>query len=306
MPLFSSKSVHGAAGVCVRVLAVSLLMTLAACPTKDKSAGGPAETSQVVARVDDSEISIHQVQAVLQSQPALVEQFGEAAPARVLDSLIEQELAARAARQAGLESNPKVLQAMELAKREVLARAYQDQLADKIVMPDSESVNRYYEAHPELFAQRRRYTLQEIVVKASPDQAKDLKEKAAHLPSADAVNTMVSSSGLPYSNRNSVQWAEALPMDTLANLAFLKVGQSLGVHRPDGLVILTVLATELAPMTSSLATRPIQAALLATSKREVVKRGMDVLREKAQIQRMGPFAAAGASAVSPAFAASGR
>lgn len=303
MPWFSRKSVHRAAGVLGRVAGVALLMTLAACPSKDKPAA-QGDASQIVAKVNDSEISIHQVQSVLQSQPALAEQLGEAAPAKVLDSLIEQELAAQAARQAGLDSSPRVLQAMELAKREVLARAYQDQLADKIVMPDSEAVNRYYEAHPELFAQRRRYTLQEVMLKSSPEQAKDLKEKVEHLASADAVNGLVSASGLPHSNRNSIQWAEALPMDILPQLAYLKVGQSLGVMRPDGLVVLTVLATEDAPMTRSVAARPIQAALLATSRRDSVSKGMEALRSKAKIQRMGALAPVAASAASAAASAS--
>lgn len=301
MPWFSRKTVRCTASVLGRVAGVAMLMTLAACPSKDKPST-PGDASQVVAKVNDSEISIHQVQSVLQSQPALAEQLGEAAPGKVLDSLIEQELAAQAARQAGLENSPRVLQAMELAKREVLARAYQDQLADKIVMPDSEAVNRYYEAHPELFAQRRRYTLQEIMVKGSPEQAKDLKDKTEHLASADAVNALVEASGLPHSNRNSIQWAEALPMDILPQLAYLKAGQSLGVIRPDGVVILTVLATEDAPMTRSVAARPIQAALLANGRREVVSKGMEALRSKAKIQRMGALAPAAASAPSASSA----
>jgi EpsD family peptidyl-prolyl cis-trans isomerase len=244
------------------------------------------------------------VQAVLQSQPALAEQWAEAAPGKVLDSLVEQELAAQAARQAGLDSTPRVLQAMELAKREVLARAYQDQLADKIVLPDSEAVSRYYETHPELFAQRRRYTLQEIIVKGSPDQVKDLKGQVEQMASAEAVNMLVASTGLPHSNRNSIQWAEALPMEILPHLAYLKAGQSLGVIRADGVVILTVLATEDAPMTRSVAARPIQAALLATSRRDVVSKGMEALRNKAKIQRLGPLLGGAASAASAATAAS--
>lgn len=289
MPWFNRKSVHRTAGLFARVAALAMLMTLAACPSKDKPAASK-DASQIVAKVNDSEISIHQVQSVLQSQPALTEQLGEGAPAKVLESLIEQELAAQAARESGLDSSPRVLQAMELAKREVLARAYQDQLADKIVTPDTEAVNQYYEAHPELFAQRRRYTLQEIIVKGGADQAKDLKAKVEQMASSEAVNTLVASTGLPHSNRNSIQWAESLPMELLPNLAYLKAGQSLGVLRPDGIVILTVLATEDAPMTRGQAARAIQAALMANSRREVVKKGMDTLRKKARIERMGPMA----------------
>lgn len=293
MPWFRHELMRRVVWPVGMALGLTGVISLAGCTGKDKSAS--ADASQIVAKVNGNEISIHQVQSLLQSKPALAEQLGEAAPARVLDSLIEQELAAQAARQAGLDSSPRVLQSLELAKREVLARAYQDQLADKVVMPDTEALNRYFEAHPELFVQRRRYSLQETVVKATPEQARELKTKVESLPSVDAVNALVGASGLPHSSQNTVQWAEGLPMDILPSLAYLKNGQSLGVARPDGLVILTVLQVQDAPLTFSQASRAIQAALLATSRREAVQRGMDALRKNAKIQRMGPLAGASAA-----------
>lgn len=281
-------------------LGLGLVLLLAGCPGKDKSAAG-ADTSQIVAQVNDSEISIHQVEAMLAAQPALAEQLGADGPRRALDSLIDQELAAQEARQEGLDKTPRVLQAMELAKREVLARAYQDQLAEKVVMPDTEAVNRYYDSHPELFAKRRQYTLQETLVKAPADKAAELKGKVEKLGSVEAVNALVNDSGLTHSRRNSVQWAEGIPMDLLSQFAYLKNGQSVGVPRKDGLVILTLLNAEEAPMSSGQAGNAIQAALLSSSRRELVQKGMEALRQRAKIQRMGAFAQA-ASAASSASA----
>ena len=85
-------------------------------------------------------------------------------------------------------------------------------------------------------------------------------------------------------------------MDILPSLVYLKNGQSVGVVRPDGLVVLTVLQTQDAPLTVSQASRAIQAALLSTSRREAVQRGMDALRKSAKIQRMGPLAPASGAA----------
>ncbi len=280
-------------------LGVALLLT--GCPGKDKSAAG-ADTSQIVAQVNDSEISIHQVEAMLAAQPAIAEQLGANGPRRALDSLIDQELAAQEARQSGLDKSPRVLQAMELAKREVLARAYQDQLAEKALMPDTEAVNRYYDSHPELFAKRRQYTLQETLIKAPADKAAELKGKVEKLASAEAVNTLVNDSGLAYSRRNSVQWAEGIPMDLLSQLAYLKNGQSIGMPRPDGLVVLTLLSSEEVPMSSGQASNAIQAALMSNARRELVQKGMETLRKKAKIQRMGAFADAAAAPSSGASA----
>ncbi len=281
-------------------LGLGVVLLLAGCLGKDKTPAG-ADASQIVAQVNDSEISIHQVEAMLAAQPGIAEQLGANGPRRALDSLIDQELAAQEARQAGLDKSPRVLQAMELAKREVLARAYQDQLAEKAVMPDTEAVNRYYDAHPELFAKRRQYSLQETLVKVPADKIAELKDKVEKLASADAVNALVNESGLTHSRRNSVQWAEGLPMDLLSQLAYLKNGQSVAVPRKDGLVILTLLNAEEMPMSSGQASNAIQAALLSNARRELVQKGMDALRQRAKVQRMGAFAQA-ASAASGASA----
>lgn len=270
--------------------ALSLTALLTACPGKSNKAASATDASQVAAQVNDDEISVHQVQALLASQPALAEQLGAAGPARALDSLIDQELAAQGARQVGLDKTPRVLQAMELAKREVLARAYQDHLAEKVVMPDSEAINRYYEAHPELFAKRRRYTLQETVLKMPADKVAGLKAQFEQQPSAEAINALIKGSGLPHSSRNSTQWAESLPMDLLSQLAFLKIGQSVAVPRPEGMAVLTVLDAEEVPLSRGQAGNAIQAALLSNTRRELVRKEMDVLRKKAKVIRMGVFA----------------
>jgi EpsD family peptidyl-prolyl cis-trans isomerase len=294
---FDRASAYCANRLLKSVLGLSMLTLLAACPNKDKAAN--TEASQIAAQVNESEISVHQVQTMMQLQPALANQLGEAAAPRILDSLIEQELAAQAARSAGLDSTPKVLQAMELAKREVLARAYQDQLSAKAVMPDTEAVNRYYDAHPELFAKRRHYIMQETQVKASPDQAKALKAKMDALGSVEAVNSLVAQSGLPHSSRSSSQWAEGMAMNLLTQLAYLKNGQSISILTTDGLAILTLQQAEEVPLTLAQATGAIQAALLSTNRHEVVRQGMEALRQQAKIKRLGAFAAS-----TPASAAS--
>ena len=298
MHRLSRESAHLAGRLLMGALGLGVALMLSGCPGKDKSAAS-GDTSQIVAQVNDSEISIHQVEAMLAAQPAIAEQLGANGPRRALDSLIDQELAAQAARQAGLDKTHRVLQAMELAKREVLARAYQDQLAEKAIMPDTEAVNRYYDSHPELFAKRRQYTLQETLVKAPTDKALELKDKVEKLATVEAVNALVNDSGLTHSRRNSVQWAEGVPMDLLSQLAYLKTGQSLGVPRRDGLVILTLLNAEEMPMSSGQASNAIQAALLSNSRRELVQKGMEALRQQAKVQRMGAFAQAASGASAP-------
>ncbi len=279
------------AGLC------AMLALSAGCSKSDKIGG----SSQVVARVNDGEISIHQVQALMQSQPAFVEQLGDGASTKVLDSLIEQELAAQAARKSGLDKSPKVLQAMELAKREVLARAYQDQLADKVVQPDSESVTRYYNDHPELFVNRKRYTLLETSVRAPAARVAALRQAVVVADGVPALQTALS--GLPQSSRSVVQVADEIPLNWLPTLAALPVGRSMVVPSADGFAALTVLKTEDAPLTKQETTRAISAALMAERRRELVQAGMASLRKQAKIDRVAASSTASAAAAAAASGA---
>lgn len=267
-----------------------LVLLLAACDRQATPSDG-----QIVAEVNGSEISVHQVQAVLQRQPALASQLGEAANQKVLDSLVEQELAAQAARDLKLDKSPRVLQAMELAKREVLAREYQDRLSDKAPLPETRDIDHYYDEHPELFKNRRRYTIQEFAVTAKPEEAAALGDKVKAATTVAEVAALVEASGLPSKQREMVEWSENLPSGLLKQFAVLEPGHSLVLERSDGVVIGTLVRTEPGSVNRREAERAIQAVLTNQRRRDAVAQGMDVLRQGAKIKLLGNFAASAAS-----------
>jgi len=283
---------------------LAVLALLGGC---DKKSAGPAPgESQVAAQVNEGEISVHQVEALLQLQPALGARLGEQAPARALDSLIEQELAAQAAVQAGLDRRPKTLQALALARREVLARAYQDQLAEKATLPDTGAVERYYDAHPELFSQRRQYLLEETVVQVPKTDVDAWLRKVEATGSVEELQAWLAQEQTPRKSRRFAQWAEGLPLDLLPRLARLKHGQSLALRRPDSMYILTVIKTEDAPVLLGQATPAIQSVLTAQRRQEAVREGMVRLREQAKITRFMPQAASGAASAAGGLAEGGK
>jgi EpsD family peptidyl-prolyl cis-trans isomerase len=278
------------------------LALLGGCNKKD--AAPAAGESQVAAQVNEGEVSVHQVEALLQLQPALGARFGEQASARALDSLIEQELAAQAAVQAGLDHSPKTLQALALARREVLARAYQDQLAEKASLPDTSAVERYYDEHPELFSQRRQYLLEETVAQVTGADVDAWLRKAESTHSVEELQAWLAQQTVPRKSRRFAQWAEGMPLELLPRLAKLKPGQSMALRRPESVYVLTVIKTEDAPVLLGQATPAIQAVLTGQRRQEAVREGMTRLREQAKITRFMAQAAANASAASSADVAS--
>ncbi|RZL01199.1 MAG: peptidyl-prolyl cis-trans isomerase, EpsD family [Rubrivivax sp.] len=279
---------------------LSLLMALLAACNRD---GGTPADGQIVAQVNGSEISVHQVQAALQRQPGLSSQLGDGAGEKVLQGLVEQELAAQAARDQKLDKSPKVLQAMELAKREVLAREYQDRLADKAVPPDTGEIDRYYDEHPELFKNRRQYTIQETTLAVSAADMPAWRDRAKATTSLAEVNELVQASGLPTSRREMVEWAESLPLGLLKQFSRLQPGQSLVLERPNGLVIGTLVQSQPGEVTRRDAAQAIQAVLTNQRRREAVAKGMETLRQGAKVQFFGQFASAGSAPASAASAA---
>ena len=97
----------------------------------------------------------------------------------MLERLIDQELALQKADEQKLDRDPRVVQQIEAARREIIARAYLEKIAEGAPKPTPQEVAAYYEAHPALFKERRVYSLQEVAIEAPPDKVESLKKTLA-------------------------------------------------------------------------------------------------------------------------------
>ncbi len=276
---------------------VLLALGLAACGKAD----GPRET-QVAARVNKGEISVHQLQNVLQRQPRLLVAAGDAASTRVLEVLIDQELAAQAARAGGLDADPTVIQSLLVTQREVLARAYHDRVAARATNPSSDEIDRYYAANPQLFAQRRLYLLQETAIEATPAQVEALRPAVMQARTTQDVGRALSEAGLRHSSRMLAHAAEDLPLTLLEPLARAEPGQSVLFTQPGGARIFTVVHAQKAPVERRVATDAIANYLVSERKRELVAEAMKALRQTATVSYLGAFAGPAAAASAPVAA----
>ena len=160
----------------VALLPVVVAASLAAgCGDKSKSEG---KASQAAARVDGNEITVHQINQVLERQQGLRPEQAEAASRQALEGLIDQQLAVAKAEEQKLDRDPQVMALLEANRRSILARTYVEKAAVAgTSAPTGEEVRKYFDAKPFLFSQRKVYALQEFTVPATPDQSKALIEK---------------------------------------------------------------------------------------------------------------------------------
>jgi len=137
----------------LKTIATLVISALAVSACGDRPPEKKAAT-QVAAKVNSGEISVHQINYVLQRTPGIPAAQADAAKRKVLDNLIDQELAVQQALESKLERSPVVMESIEAARREVLARAFLEQVTAGKAKPSADEIKYLYTEHPELFSNR--------------------------------------------------------------------------------------------------------------------------------------------------------
>ena len=266
---------------------------------KDKAA------SQTAAKVGKDEITVHQINFVLQQQRNLRPEQTDAATRQILDRLIEQQLALQKVDDLKLDRDPRVVQQLEAARREILARAYIDKVGEAAPKPTAEEIKKYYDDKPELFRERRVYSIQEIAIEARPDQVQELRSKLGEAKSINEFVDYLKATGLRFSGNQAVRAAEQLPFNTLEAMAKMKDGQAMVVPSPTGATVIVLAGSRMQPATEEQSRPAIEQFLLNERKRKLVEEDMKAMRAAAKVEFVGKFAepAASAPAVAPAPAA---
>jgi EpsD family peptidyl-prolyl cis-trans isomerase len=287
-----------------RVLAlIATAALLAACGDK-----GGAPASQTAAKVNKDEITVHQINFVLQQQRNLRPEQAEAAGKQILERLIDQQLALQKAEETKIDRDPRVMQQIEAARREVVARAYLEKLGEAAPKPTPEEIKKYYDEKPALFSQRRVYQIQEIGIETTPDRLPEIRERLAAAKNVNEFIAYLQSSGLRFAGNQAVRAAEQLPLSSLDALAKMQDGQALVLPTPTGAQVVVLAGSRMQPVSEEQARPAIEQFLLNERRRKLVEDDIKALRAAAKIEYVGKFAegargAASAPAAKPAAGA---
>ena len=300
-------TLHAAAAAVVRVsrrptrgAAVALMLAAAllagACgDKKDKAA------SQTAAKVNKDEITVHQINHVLQQQRNVRPEQADAASRQILERLIDQQLALQKADDQKLDRDPRVVQQLEAARRDVLARAYLEKVGEGAAKPTADEIKKYYDEKPALFRERRIYSIQELAIEARPEQVAELRNKLGDAKNINEFVEFLRSRDYRFGANQAVRAAEQLPLNHLENFARMKDGQAMVVPAPNGVQVVFLAGSRSQPVSEEQARPAIEAYLLNERKRKLLEDDLKALRAAAKIEYVGKFAEGAASA--PAIAA---
>lgn len=281
------------------LLVLILAAAISGCGKKEE--GAKAET-QVVAKVNGKEISIHQLNFQLARAGNLSQEQLKEASKQLLARLVDQELFLQKAVEAKLDRDPKVMQAIESAKREILAQAYVEQQMSSANKPDQAAMDKFYAEHPELFEKRRIYRMQEMVVAAGKDKLADIEQGAKSAGDFNKIAEWLKQHDYKFSASANVRAAEQLPMELLPRLQQMKDGQMLIVPTRETINVVLLAASQDQPIDKGKAAPMIEKFLVAQGRNDVLKKSLEDLRAQAKIEYVGAFADAMPAAKNAAVA----
>jgi EpsD family peptidyl-prolyl cis-trans isomerase len=267
------------------VVAASAVMLAGCGEKKDK----PAGASQTAAKVNKDEVTVHQINFVLQAQRGLKPEQAEEAGRQVLERLIDQQVALQKAAELKLDRDPRVVQAMEQARREVVARAYAERITDSVAKPTAQEVQAYYDSKPVLFKERKVYNLQELAIEVSADKIEALGEKLRAARNLGEFVEHLKAQGLKFTGNQAVRSAEQLPLASVEQVARMKDGEATLQPTPNGANVLVVAASQKVPVTLEQAAPAIEQFLLAERRRKALEDDAKALRAAARVEYVGKF-----------------
>ena len=162
------------------------LAAVAACgksAAKSPSPGAPAQTGELgqpVARIDDTVITVGEVQDRINKQAPFVRARYSSPEKKkeFVDNLIRIEVMAKEAEKRGYDKDPEVVRVM---KQQMISKFLQKDFESKLRVEDvpDADVEKYYKEHPEEFNRAEEVRVSEILVKDKAKADKVSREAAA-------------------------------------------------------------------------------------------------------------------------------
>jgi EpsD family peptidyl-prolyl cis-trans isomerase len=259
---------------------------IAGCGNRDNN-----RSSQVVATVNDKEITVTQLDMVIRSTGA--QEVTPELTRKALDSLTSEELLVQAAVNSKIDRDPAFVQAMEHSRRQLLAQFF----AERNLYPKSEitpdEIQGYYKSQPLLFAERKKFRLTTFIADKT-DMTDNVNAALQAVNSVDQVRNVLDGHAIKYVTQMANVTPEQLPLNELSAFTAAKVGDLFINERNGGKVVLmTVTAIEDdVPITIERAKPMIEEYLKNARNKLAAEEYLKQAKSTAKISYLGAAAAA--------------
>jgi EpsD family peptidyl-prolyl cis-trans isomerase len=262
------------------------LLALGGCGDKGASSG------QAAVKIGKDTVSVEQLNHELKKLGKLSESQTQQATREVLNALVDQTLLKQAAVEAKIDDKPEVKQLLEAARSRILAEAYIEQMTASVAKPSEADIAAYFNAHPELFAERQIYNLQELNIEVNEGNIQTVQAQLAKSQNLNEFAAWLKSRGIPVRGRQMAKPAEQLPTPLLEKLSKTPVGGSITSAGIDSLNLIVLAGVVKQPVTQEQAKPVIERYLNNAKKKEIIQAELKTRREKAKVEYQSPYEAA--------------
>lgn len=277
-------------------LALALTLGLAGCGDKNEDKAA----APLAAKVNNDAISVQQLNHEVAKLGNLEPEQARKAANQVLKSMVDQQILVRKAIEDKVDRDPQVVMSLDAARRQILAQAYLQKLTADQAKPGDAEIADYYAKHPELFAERRIYRLQEINVPVTPANVEAVKARLSQSKNLNEFIEWLKGENIPARVGQSTKAAEQLPLEILPRLHQMKDGQAMTLATAGSLNIIVVAGSQTQSQSQEQARPVIERFLANSKKREAAEVELKKLKEKAKIEYLGDYADAGKADAKPA------
>lgn len=243
---------------------------------------GGKGSSQVLAKVNSDEITVHQVNFDLASQQLPKEVNSETVKKMSLERLVNRSLLVQKSIELKLDREPQVMQAIENARKMILAQAYAERITKDAPAAKPEEVKSYFDKHPELFSQRKIYQFMSVMIQ-SPITKEQINQALAETHNITDLVAKLKADNFTVAQTLETKSADQLPLEMLPKVAAMKVGDTV-VFTGATTLIVHLIASKDAPLTEQQATPAIQNFLLSQARSKIVDQELERLRKDAKIE----------------------
>ena len=275
-----------------QLIAAAVALCLVAC-----GKGRDDRPTQVAAKVNGDEITVHQVNQAMQRLGKIPEGQLKQAQKQALASLVDEQLLVHQAVETKLDRDPRIVAVIEAAKRQILARAYIEKVTGVAQKAPSDQIYAFYTEHPELFQERRVYRFAQLAIVVPTDKQQAVRAKLEELDKqADKQKILpqlgdwLKTQNLRFQATQSPQAAEQLPLEALQKYQKMKVGDLLYTPGTLGVVIAQLMGWQSQPLTMEQAQPFIEQYLQNRERLKLSDDEMKRLRTAGKIEYVGEFA----------------
>jgi peptidyl-prolyl cis-trans isomerase C len=249
-----------------------VVLALSACGNKQKAA------SQSLVRINDDEITVHQLNAEL-------ERFNMPNVSRkdVLDGLIARQLLIDQAEKKKIDRDPRVMQAIERAKEQILAQAYLQTRMSNLPKPGEADIRAFYEKNPQLFAQRKQFDTRELNIETR-DLTPELVAKMNSAHSLDEVQTWLQAHQIKFTPVDATRNSAELPLEVINAITKMAPGSLFTVKQGEKSQLIELQEIRNVPLTLEAARPKIVEFLMLQKSKEAADAEISRLRAEAKIE----------------------